>query len=141
MSAAALSKARKAVYFTEETHQTRFRDFFGLPDGESPLAELNGVMGLKGKSEVYAGKIYLSQRHLCFASMDKRSCRVSLPLYAIRRVEKLGTGSASANSPLERVSVGVYALSIGVWEGNRIVGCSSSCMTLQAECRFVRSFN
>ena len=118
---AAIKKARTELYFIESTRQTQFRDFFGLPDGESSLAEVNAVFGLKGKADVYAGKVYLSQRHLCFVSMDKRSCRVSLPLYAVRRVEKLGTGSGGSNNPLERISVGVYALAIGVWEGNRIV--------------------
>ena len=42
-----------------------------------------------GKSaDTQAGRLSLAPPFLCFISLDRRSCRCTLPLYTIRRVER-----------------------------------------------------
>lgn len=91
--------------------QERFTDHFRLPPNESCLAELNAVFHLKQHEDLYAGKVYLSQNFISFNSLDRRSCITSLPLAAIKRVERVGGSS------------GVYALGIDLVTGQRIVSC------------------
>ena len=68
--------------------------------------EINAVLSVEGKEEVYvsragirrlsgsgtdtfqAGRLNLLPPFLCFISLDRRSCRCTLPLYTIRRVER-----------------------------------------------------
>jgi len=61
-----------------------------------------------------AGKLYLLPPFLTFASLDRKSARFSIPLSAIRRVEKLNARA------------GVYALSFTLWHGTKIVSCEFS---------------
>ena len=67
------------------------------------------------------GKVYLTNSFICFTSLDRRSCRTSLALCTVRRVEKLPPG----------VGGGAVALSIGLWEGGKIIlglnGLRGSC--------------
>jgi hypothetical protein len=56
-----------------------------------------------------AGKLYLLPPFLTFASLDRKSARFSIPLSAIRRVEKLNARA------------GIYALSFTLWHGTKIV--------------------
>ena len=56
-----------------------------------------------------AGKLYLLPPFLTFASLDRKSARFSIPLAAIRRVEKLNARA------------GIYALSFTLWQGTKIV--------------------
>lgn len=70
---------------------------------------------------IQSGKVYLTTSFLCFTSLDRRSCRTTLALCTIRRVEKLPAG----------VGGGAMALSIGLWEGGKIIlglnGLRGSC--------------
>jgi hypothetical protein len=66
--------------------------------------EINAVLSVEGKEEVYvrpsqtpafvdrltvqAGRLSLLPPFLCFISLDRKSCRCTLPLYTIRRVER-----------------------------------------------------
>lgn len=67
------------------------------------------------------GKVFLTNSFICFTSLDRRSCRTSLALCTVRRVEKLPPG----------VGGGAVALSIGLWEGGKIIlglnGLRGSC--------------
>lgn len=56
-----------------------------------------------------SGKLSLLPPFLCFISLDKRSARFTLPLYTIRRVERLNSRA------------GVFALSLATWHGMRVV--------------------
>lgn len=71
--------------------------------------EINAVLSVEGKEEVYAGRLNLLPPFLCFISLDRRSCRCTLPLYTIRRVERLNSRA------------GVFALSLATWHGMRII--------------------
>jgi hypothetical protein len=119
MSSSSLRKAREAVYFQEESRNDKFCQFFGLPLQEQCLFEITSIFHLKGYQQVYSGKLYLSQTQLSFSSLDRKSCKFSLPLFTVRRVEKVNAGLTS--TPLDNIAVGVYALAIELWEGHRIV--------------------
>ncbi len=56
-----------------------------------------------------AGKLYLLPPYLAFASLDRKSVRFTLPLCTIRRVERLNARA------------GIYALSLALWHGMKIV--------------------
>jgi len=60
------------------------------------------------------GKLYLSTTFLTFTSLDRRSCRLTLPLATIRRVEKLAPGQ-------EGTAPGAFALGLTLFHGLRIV--------------------
>ena len=47
--------------------------------------------------------------YLCFASLDRKSVRFTIPLSTIRRVERLNARA------------GIYALSLTTWHGMKIV--------------------
>lgn len=101
---------------------------FGLPTSEVPQDEIPAVLSLsnpvssnsKGadavdqaeqEDQVYAGRLILSRSFLCFSSLDRRSCRLSLPLYTVRRVERLNVTNRG----------GVFALAVVVWHGMRVI--------------------
>lgn len=102
---------------------------FSLPSSETSLDEIPAVLSLSNSNpatsstsasqavdqaeqedQVYAGKLTLTNTFLCFVSLDRRSCRLSLPLYCVRRVERLNTNRS-----------GVFALAVVVWHGMRII--------------------
>lgn len=59
-----------------------------------------------------AGRLYLLPPYLCFISLDRRSARFTVPLFCIRRVERLNSRA------------GIFALGIGLWHGLRLVSAS-----------------
>lgn len=74
--------------------------------------------------EKQSGRVHLTQHFLTFISLDRRALKVTLPLQAVRRVEKLGTGSAfneSSSNAHSPISVGVYALGFDLCHGGRMV--------------------
>ena len=56
-----------------------------------------------------AGKLYILPPYLAFTSLDRKSVRFTIPLSTIRRVERLNARA------------GIYALSLGLWHGMKIV--------------------
>ncbi|KAI5481518.1 GTPase activating protein [Pseudohyphozyma bogoriensis] len=109
-----LRRAQARSYWADSTPASRFRDQFALPESESPLADVHAVLSLKGKPEAYSGKLYLSQAFLTFTSLDRRSCRLSLPLATVRRVEKLAPGQ-------DGMVTGAFALSLTLLNGVKLV--------------------
>ncbi|TXT07246.1 hypothetical protein VHUM_03416 [Vanrija humicola] len=122
--------------YTEKTKDELNREFFNVPTPDQlpapseppqvvkpargtrtpvgsasglPSMDINAVLSVEGKEEVYAGKLSLLPPFLCFISNDRRSCRCTLPLYTIRRVERLNSRA------------GVFALSLATWHGLRII--------------------
>ncbi|GAA5849918.1 hypothetical protein JCM8547_000954 [Rhodosporidiobolus lusitaniae] len=109
-----LRKQQSKSYWREATREDAFREAFGLPEDEQPLGEVHAMLTLSGMEEAYSGKLYLSTSFITFTSLDRRSCRLSLPLATIRRVEKLGPGQ-------EGTAVGAFALALTLFHGLRIV--------------------
>ncbi|CEH13226.1 tbc-domain-containing protein [Ceraceosorus bombacis] len=113
---------------------------FALPSSEEPVDDIPAVLSLgqtptgttADEEQVYAGRLHLFTSFLCFSSIDRRSCRMSLPLYCVRRVERLNSGRS-----------GVFALAIVVWHGSRIIiqlnalrpQCESFCSQLRDSLR------
>ncbi|TIA97772.1 hypothetical protein E3P94_02774 [Wallemia ichthyophaga] len=86
-------------------------DYLRLPQSSTPLIDLSATFGVHGTNQVFYGNIYLFDHFLCFKSYDLRSCVATIPLYSIRRVERLST----INQP------GTLALSFILWHGLKLV--------------------
>ncbi|KIM88226.1 hypothetical protein PILCRDRAFT_95565 [Piloderma croceum F 1598] len=73
--------------------------------------EINAVLslGVQGEEDSYAGKLYILPPYLTFSSVDRKSVRFTIPLSTIRRVERLNARA------------GIYALSLGLWHGMKII--------------------
>lgn len=129
--------------YRSPTRSQLFAHAFSLPTGESPIvdAEITScVLSLSAatkdglqEDQVYAGRLTLTQSFLCFASQGDRgrSCRMNLPLWCVRRVERLNTKGT------------VFALSIVVWHGMKIIlqlnalrpSCEHFCAVLRDQLR------
>ncbi|GAA6011687.1 hypothetical protein JCM8202_004117 [Rhodotorula sphaerocarpa] len=109
-----LRKHQTNAYWREVTKEDLFRQAFGLPDDEEPLGEVHAMLFMAGNEEAHLGKLYLSTSFLTFSSLDRRSCRLTLPLATIRRVEKLAPGQ-------EGTTVGAFALALTLFHGLRII--------------------
>ncbi|CAD6923061.1 unnamed protein product [Tilletia controversa] len=104
--------------YRSPTRSQLFAQFFNLPESEAALDELPAILSLSNpgndpeneEDQVYAGRLTLTDRFLTFASIDRRSCRMSLPLYCVRRVERLNAQRTA-----------VFALGIVVWHGMKII--------------------
>ncbi|KAI0741988.1 TBC-domain-containing protein [Daedaleopsis nitida] len=83
----------------------------GPSETELEKMEINAVLslGVQGEEDSYAGKLYLLPPYLAFASHDRKSVRFTIPLCAIRRVERLNARA------------GIYALSLSLWHSMKIV--------------------
>jgi len=65
------------------------------------------------------GRLSLLPPFLCFISLDRKSCRCTLPLYTIRRVERWGFWAVRSGHADHRLNsrAGVFALSLATWHG------------------------
>ncbi|GAA5851479.1 hypothetical protein JCM3766R1_002241, partial [Sporobolomyces carnicolor] len=109
-----LRTQQRKAYFRDPTKEDQFREAFGLPADENPLGEVHAVLILTGQDEAFSGKLYLSTSFLTFTSLDRRSCRLTLPLATVRRVEKLAPGQ-------EGTEFGAFALALTLFHSLRIV--------------------
>lgn len=112
----------------------------GKDEKGSQGMDINAVLSVEGKEEVYvsvrgrrrhwnvlilqAGRLSLLPPFLCFISLDRKSCRCTLPLYTIRRVERYVSRRLPRDTLMGRLNsrAGVFALSLATWHGMRIVG-------------------
>lgn len=78
---------------------------------------------------VKAGRLYLYPPYLAFASVDRKSARFTIPLSTVRRVERLNTRT------------GVFALSLTLWHGMKIVRCVMSSFYFIANPQSSRLYN
>ncbi|CAG8579651.1 6608_t:CDS:10, partial [Ambispora gerdemannii] len=72
-----------------QKRDTEFQFLFGLPSSEHLLEESDAVFSMPDTQEMQSGKLGLSESYLAFVSDDIHSCRLVLPLYTVRRVERL----------------------------------------------------
>ncbi|KAJ2923599.1 hypothetical protein H1R20_g13497, partial [Candolleomyces eurysporus] len=111
-------------HFKEPTKEQLTHIFFSIPpavtgsgngtDSESQEAleamEINAVLSLgEAVEDSYAGKLHILPPFLAFASLDRKSVRLTIPLSTIRRVERLNARA------------GIYALSLLTWHGLKLV--------------------
>ncbi|KIP03429.1 hypothetical protein PHLGIDRAFT_130142 [Phlebiopsis gigantea 11061_1 CR5-6] len=108
--------------FKEPTREQLNLLFFALPPevehygrengaGELEKIEVGAILslGVQGVEEAYTGRLHLIPPYLTFASLDRKSVKFTVPLSTIRRVERLNA------------KAGVYALSLSLWHGMKIV--------------------
>ncbi|KAJ2157351.1 GTPase activating protein (GAP) [Coemansia sp. RSA 552] len=102
-----------AERIARQRRDEEFRGEFGLPGGESLLSVIDTAsytpQGTSSSSspQVFRGRLYLSTSFVCFVAPDHRGCRITLPLAAVRRIER-------ANA-LDHYGLRCYELTITVW--------------------------
>ncbi|KAJ2780975.1 GTPase activating protein (GAP) [Coemansia interrupta] len=100
--------ASLAEQIAQQRRNEEFRGEFGLPRSETLLSVIEtATLALPGSLHLYAGKLYLSTSFVCFISPDYRGCRITFPMAAIRRIERI--------SGTDRYSMPCYELIITVW--------------------------
>ncbi|KAJ2395986.1 GTPase activating protein (GAP) [Coemansia sp. RSA 2603] len=100
--------ASLAEQIAQQRRNEEFRGEFGLPRSETLLSVIDtATLALPGSLHLYAGKLYLSTSFVCFISPDYRGCRITFPMAAIRRIERI--------SGTDRYSMPCYELIITVW--------------------------
>ncbi|KAJ2874551.1 GTPase activating protein (GAP), partial [Coemansia asiatica] len=100
--------ASLAEQIAQQRRNEEFRGEFGLPRSETLLSVIDtATLALPSTSYLYLGKLYLSSSFVCFISKSYRGCRVTFPMAAIRRIERI--------SGADRFSMPCYELIITVW--------------------------
>ncbi|KAG0326940.1 hypothetical protein BGZ99_008704 [Dissophora globulifera] len=111
----------------EQKRDSQFQLRFNLPISEHLMEESSATMVLGDKTDMFHGRVYMSESFLCFVCTDADPCVLALPLFTIRRVERMNSRSA------------MYALNILSWHQMRIVfrlngprtQCEKFCSTLK----------
>ncbi|CAG8514123.1 8514_t:CDS:10 [Ambispora leptoticha] len=102
-----------------QKRDTEFQYLFGLPSSEHLLEESNAVFSMPDTEETQSGKLGLSESYLAFVSDDSHTCRLVIPLYTVRRVERLNSRTHT------------FALSILNWHQMKLIflmdGIKSHC--------------
>ncbi|KAF9358697.1 hypothetical protein BGX26_001133 [Mortierella sp. AD094] len=111
----------------EQKRDSQFQQRFNLPTSEHLMEESSATIVWGDKSDMFHGRLYMSESFLCFICTDAEPCVLALPLYTIRRVERMNSSSA------------MYALNILTWHQMRVVlrlngprtQCEKFCGTLK----------
>ncbi|KAJ2822335.1 GTPase activating protein (GAP), partial [Coemansia erecta] len=111
-SAAATAGSRGGRSLAEQIARQRrneeFRGEFGLPSSEELLSVIEiAAFTVPGTTTTYRGRLYLSTSFVCYMSPDHRGCRVTLPLAAVRRIERANAADS--------YGMQCYELTITVW--------------------------
>ncbi|KAJ2454856.1 GTPase activating protein (GAP) [Coemansia sp. RSA 2336] len=125
-----------AEQIAQQRRDEDFQSEFGLPRDEELLSEIEtAVFTAPGTATAFRGRLYLSTSFVCYMSRTQRGCRVTLPLAAIRRIER-----ANAVDPQ---GLRCYELTITVWHQMNIVfrvplssnACNRWCDALRGQLR------
>ncbi|KAF9976068.1 hypothetical protein BGZ73_009166 [Actinomortierella ambigua] len=112
----------------EMKRDAQFQQRFNLPASEHLLEETSAAfVPSTDKGDVYHGRLFLSESFLCFICAETQPCLFALPLFTIRRVERMNSRSA------------VFALNIMTWHQMRLIyringprtQCEKFCNTLK----------
>ncbi|KAJ2436929.1 GTPase activating protein (GAP), partial [Coemansia sp. RSA 2440] len=109
-SAAVSSRGGKSLaeQIAQQRRNEEFRGDFGLPSSEELLSVIEtATFTVPGTATMYRGRLYLSTSFVCYMSPNHRGCRITLPLAAVRRIER-------ANS-VDSYGLQCYELTITVW--------------------------
>ncbi|KAJ2235334.1 GTPase activating protein (GAP) [Coemansia sp. RSA 485] len=106
--AALKTGASLAEQIAQQRRNEEFRGEFGLPRSETLLSVIEtATLALPSTTYVYPGRLYLSSSFVCFVSPSYRGCRITFPMAAIRRIERV--------SGTDRLGMPCYELVITVW--------------------------
>ncbi|KAJ2502507.1 GTPase activating protein (GAP) [Coemansia sp. RSA 1972] len=109
-SAVTASRGGKSLaeQIAQQRRNEEFRGDFGLPSSEELLSVIEtATFTVPGTTTTYRGRLYLSTSFVCYMSPNHRGCRITLPLAAVRRIER-------ANS-VDNYGLQCYELTITVW--------------------------
>lgn len=84
--------------FDLQSKNQRFQFLFSIASSENIMNEISVIFSITGTDTALNGVLYLSESFLCFLSSVKQQCQLSIPFYAIMRVEKI-------NSPNSTISI------------------------------------
>ncbi|KAI8621287.1 rab-GTPase-TBC domain-containing protein [Chytriomyces sp. MP71] len=103
--------------FEAQKRDTRFQNQFCLPTTERLMYEISAIctLSVSGDQNNITGTLYISSTFLCFSSTTQHQCFLVLPLFAVKRLERV-TNSNSANP-----SVSSGAIAISVWHDMKLL--------------------
>ncbi|KAF9923415.1 hypothetical protein FBU30_006527 [Linnemannia zychae] len=112
----------------EQKRDNQFQLRFNLPTTEHLMEESSATMVHGDKTDMFHGRIFMSESFLCFICTEANPCVLALPLFTIRRVERMNSRTA------------MYALNILTWHQMRVVfrlngtrtQCEKFCSTLKS---------
>ncbi|KAJ2804035.1 GTPase activating protein (GAP), partial [Coemansia helicoidea] len=88
-AAAGLQGVPLAEQIATQRRNEEFRGDFGLPRSEALLSVIEtATFAAHVPTTAYRGRLYLSTSFVCYMSRDARGCRITLPLAAVRRIER-----------------------------------------------------
>ena len=111
----------------EQKRDRKFQMFFNLPTTEHLMEECSCGFSTLEMKEFLNGKLQLSEGYLTFIADNAKSCSFVLPLYTVRRVERLNSKTHN------------FALSILNWHQMKLTlqinghrhACEKFCNTLR----------
>ncbi|ORX96196.1 TBC-domain-containing protein [Basidiobolus meristosporus CBS 931.73] len=77
----------------QQKRNAAFQTTFRLPSSEHLLVETDAILSVVNREEKYHGKLSISETFITFSSTDGRSCSTTIPLFVIRRVERINPKS------------------------------------------------
>jgi hypothetical protein len=81
--------------FELQKKNSGFQTIFSLAGTETILEEQSVVCSISGTTSTFHGTLYLSQTFLCFTSSAKYQCQLTLPFFAVMRVERINAQTST----------------------------------------------
>ncbi|CAG8813141.1 4156_t:CDS:2, partial [Racocetra persica] len=75
----------------EQKRDREFRLLYNLPSSEHLMQECACDFSISEVKEFWSGKLQLSEAYLAFESTDGKGCCLIIPLYTVRRVERVNS--------------------------------------------------
>jgi hypothetical protein len=83
--------------FDLQRKNTVFQKLFSLNSNEMILQEISSTCSISGTTSTFPGLLYLSQTFICFVAATKSQCLLSLPYFAIMRVERINSQTSTVS--------------------------------------------
>ncbi|KAJ3276647.1 hypothetical protein HDV01_004180 [Terramyces sp. JEL0728] len=81
--------------FEAQKKNEAFQSLFSIPTTDKILEETICICSISGTNNNFHGMIYLSQNFICFISTAKYQCQLTLPFFAVMRVERINTQNST----------------------------------------------
>ncbi|KAJ3314442.1 hypothetical protein HDV04_000424 [Boothiomyces sp. JEL0838] len=87
-------KPLKQLFEIQKKNQA-FQALFSIPSTDTILEETIAICSISGTNNNFHGMLYLSQNFICFVSTAKYQCQLTLPFFAVMRVERINTQNST----------------------------------------------
>ncbi|KAK9763293.1 GTPase activating protein (GAP), variant 2 [Basidiobolus ranarum] len=77
----------------QQKRNDQFQASFRLPSTEHLIIEADAILTVPNREEKYHGKLSISESFIAFMSTDGKLCSMAIPLFVIRRVERINPRS------------------------------------------------